>query len=165
VQKYEGYSICFYLLNSNEVVGSNDELCFAYEDTGSSVLELELRLQRLSKKRSIDQLSDQETEDNQISITSTKWKNSEIALFGAGVRLYGWGRWKSIQVHVKTRNAQAVRNFARTSKGLRCKILDSRFKNLFVVPETLADLANGFSKVSDMLSLANEEPKDDVEDE
>jgi hypothetical protein len=138
------------LLNSNEVVGSDDELLFVYEDAVSGVLELELRLQRLSKKRSIDELSDHGTEDNDISITSKQWTNSEIALFGAGVRLYGWSSWKRIQGHVKTRNAQAVRNFARTSKGLR-------FKNLFVVPETLADLANGFSKVTDMLSLANSE--------
>jgi hypothetical protein len=104
-------------------VGCNDELLFAYEDAASGVLELELRVQRLTKKRSIDQLSDHDTEEQQVSITSTQWKNSEIALFEAGVRLYGWGKWTRIQQEVKTRSVDAVRHFARTSKGLRLKCL------------------------------------------
>jgi hypothetical protein len=119
-QKYTGCTICFYKLGTDEVVGSDDELFFAYEDVQSKLLELELRVHRLTKKRSIDNISEADfDEPSEVSITSQQWTNSEMALFDAGVRLHGWGKWKSIAGEVRTRNVQAVRGFSRTLKGKR----------------------------------------------
>jgi len=126
--------------NSCEIVGSQAELLFAYQDgqADSDVLNLELKLYPKSQKRGIDSVDDVEVQ----GITHIgKWLPSEMELFKVGVQQCGWGNWKDVAQVVETRTIEQVRSFSKTQAGRFAKTEEN------VMP-TLSKLADGLWEVS-----------------
>ena len=140
--------------NTSEVIGSQEELLFAYQDgpTESDNLTLELKLYAKQEKRNIDCVEDPEY---QRVKHSGKWMPSEVALFKVGVQQCGWGNWKRISEVVDTRTTEQVKAFSKTQSGKSVKT------ELNFMP-TLSKLADGLFEVSKNVSRVLEKEENAV---
>jgi hypothetical protein len=111
---YPGFNVVLMKPGTVEIVGSQEELFFAYQDVSDGkVLYLELKISSASLKRK----ADDESESTPEFRHEGPWSNAEIELFKMGVDQFGWKKWKSISGVVGTRDRQQVRQFASTPKG------------------------------------------------
>lgn len=137
--------------NTCEIIGSQEELIFAYEDVSSEsdILTLELKLYAKSEKRKFDCLEEPECQGINHS---GKWMPSEEVLFKAGVQQCGWGNWKRIAEVVNTRTMDQIKAFSKTQAGKSVKI------ELNFIP-TQSKLADGLFEASNSVSrvLENQE--------
>jgi hypothetical protein len=97
--------------NTCEIIGSQEELLFAYQDgpKDCDILTLELKLYAKQEKRKIDCVEEPE---GQGVKHSGKWIPSEVVLFKAGVQQCGWRDWKGISEVVGTRTMEQCRIFS-----------------------------------------------------
>lgn len=121
---FSAFIISFSLKGKDDIVGSDDELRFAYMDSDDGLLELDLKLisKNLKRKASAEKFSDAASDEDSIAVSITapfnnRWSHAEEALFKEGLQLFGWGHWASIATIVKTRSSEGVRAFSRTAKG------------------------------------------------
>ena len=143
--------------NTSEIIGSQEELLFAYQDapTESDILTLELKLYpKQQKKRNIDCVEDPESQGIKHS---GKWMPSEVALFKVGVQQCGWGHWKRIFEVVDTRSLEQVKAFSKTQAGKQVK------SEMNFMP-ALSKLADGLCEVSKIVSRVMEDPKDTADE-
>lgn len=135
---------CFLTIpNSCEILGSQEELLFAYQDAkDSEILTLELKLYAKQEKRKIDCVEEPEF---QVVNHSGRWMASEVVLFKVGVQQYGWGSWKKISEVVETRTMDQVKTFSKTQAGKSAKT-EVNFIS------TLSKLADGLFEVSKNVS-------------
>lgn len=111
---YPGFNVVLMKPGTVEIVGSQDELFFAYHDASDGqVLDLELKITSASLKRKADDESDATPELRHEG----PWSNAEMELFKMGVDQFGWKKWKSISRVIGTRDRQQVRQFSSTPKG------------------------------------------------
>jgi len=132
---------------TNEIVGSQDELMFAYQDVkDKTVLNLELKLYRPSSKRKFST----EIPEQPLFNHGGVWSNGEVELFKIGVNQYGWKKWKSIAGVIGTRDREQVRKFAASPRG-------SQFKRTMSVTPGLLDLAEGLKILAHSLQTSQEQ--------
>ena len=87
--------IAFMVSGSKKMVGSQEELLYAYEDMAedaSQILRLDLKIVErnvLHRKRKYDDLLALE-----FPKRSGPWDKAEVLRFKEGVNLCGWGKWK-----------------------------------------------------------------------
>lgn len=140
------------LYHGNDVVGSEEELLFAFddrlnelkkkEDVESTIeerfiaFEVVLAKQNVRKRRrrSPDVFEDSSSESN---INCHRWTNEEIILFSEGVKEFGWSKWSRIAQTIPGRTEEQVRAFSRTSSG-------QEFKPNPIQTEMLKDILQGF---------------------
>lgn len=88
-----GSRIAFMVSGTRKMVGSQEELLYAYQDLGdgsSQVLRLDLQIVErnvLSRKRKYDH------ESVHVPKRSGPWDRAEVLRFKEGVNLCGWGKW------------------------------------------------------------------------
>jgi Myb-like DNA-binding domain len=134
---------------TSEIVGSQDELLFAYQDIkDGEVLRLELKLFKSSKRKLAS--------DKDIAPPSFRhegpWSNGEIELFKMGVDQFGWRKWKSIAGVIGSRDREQVRQFSSTTKGINPVLLKGlSFKRSISITPGLLDLAEGMKTVAQSL--------------
>jgi hypothetical protein len=126
---YRGSAFILKKADSNDIVGSQDELYFAYKElaSGTSILCLDLYL---SKKR---KLEDEEGDGSESDISSDPqlthhvgtWADGEIERFKIGVNTHGWGNWKAVAKTVGTRTAKQVSKFSENNQAKRLRQTDS----------------------------------------
>lgn len=86
--------ISFMVSGTRKMVGSQEELLYAYEDVGdgsSQILRLDLQIVErnvLYRKRKYDDYS------VDVPKRSGPWDSAEVLRFKEGVNLCGWGKWK-----------------------------------------------------------------------
>jgi antitoxin component HigA of HigAB toxin-antitoxin module len=112
---YPGFSTVLVKPGTSEIIGSQDELLFAYQDiTDGKVLPLELNLFKPSKRKHVS--------EKYIAAPEFRhegpWSNGEIELFKMGVDQFGWRKWKSIAGVIGSRDREQVRQFSSTPKGI-----------------------------------------------
>ena len=89
---FPGFDCILKLPDTPDIIGSQEELCFAYLEMvkEAPILNLELQLvKRVNSKRKRE--DDQETVLNLDSLVSRRtgsWKNGEVELFKAGVKVF-----------------------------------------------------------------------------
>jgi hypothetical protein len=111
---YPGFNVVLMKPGTVDIVGSQEELFFAYQDVSEGkVLYLELKISSTSLKRK----ADDEGESTPEFRHEGPWSNAEIELFKMGVDQFGWTKWQSISGVIGTRDRQQVRQFASTPKG------------------------------------------------
>ena len=145
---YPGFSAVLVKPGTQEIIGSQDELLFAYQDAlEGKVLNLELNLYKQSSKK-----RKHPAESDFVAPTfrhEGPWSNGEIELFKMGVDQFGWKKWKNIAGVVGTRDREQVRQFASTPKGIKIAfILGLRFKKTLSITPGLLDLAEGMKIVA-----------------
>jgi hypothetical protein len=148
------------------IIGSQDELTFAYQDVpdNATTLELEAQLQTKSqtKKRPIEQVeSDDSAVESESETTTTSairapeadggiynavisgpWSSVEMEFFKTGVAMYGWGKWKLVSAVIGTRTAEQTRKFSGGKWARKFKLVAST---------AVTDLANAVKNVSEAL--------------
>lgn len=94
---------------TSEIVGSQDELLFAYRDAQDvDVLNLDLKLFKTPKRRKSS--PDEEESESQPQFRHEgRWSNAEEELFNLGVDQHGWRMWKEIAGVIGTRDREQVR--------------------------------------------------------
>lgn len=132
---------------TTEIVGSQDELLFAYQDVkDQNVLNLELKIYRQSLKRKFPT----ESSDPPRFRHEGLWSNGEVELFSMGINQYGWSKWKDIAEVIGTRDREQVRKFALTARG-------SQFKRKMSVTQGLLDLAEGLKILAHLFQTSQEQ--------
>jgi hypothetical protein len=131
---------------TTEIVGSQDELMFAYQDVkDQTVLNLELKIYRPSSKRKFPEIP-----EPPLFRHEGPWSNGEVELFKMGVNQYGWKIWKRIAGVINTRDREQVRKFAASPRG-------SQFKRTMSVTPGLLDLAEGLKILAYSLQTSQEQ--------
>lgn len=150
-----GFRCVLTIPNTSEIIGSQEELLFAYQDgpEDCDMLTLELKLYAKQEKRKIDSVDDPVSQG--VNHTG-KWMPSEVALFKVGVQQCGWGNWKGISEVVDTRTSEQVKTFSKTQTGKSVK------SELNFMP-TLSKLADGLFEVSKNVSRVLETEKSEGE--
>lgn len=147
-RRLEGYypQSTFLLSKSgtNEVVGSQDELFFAFKEVPQEehVLALDLTI---SNKRKLDE----EEYDESDSCSSVQlqhvhvgpWTDAEAVRFKTGIDAHGWGRWKQVAAVVATRTPKQVAKYSENGQAKRLRPTDS-------ITGAWVNLAAGFDRVS-----------------
>lgn len=134
---------------TSEIVGSQDELLFAYKDVQDvEVLNLDLKLFKTSKKRK--STPDEESDSQPQFRHEGRWSNAEEELFSMGVDQHGWRMWKEIAGVIGTRDREQVRKFAGSLRG-------SQYKKKISVTPGLLDLAEGMRLVAQSLHTTQEQ--------
>jgi hypothetical protein len=113
---HPGFTCILSVPNTKEMVGSQFELLCAYRDCPQDILALNLKLQKPTLKRPIDELDESSEQDVRIRHIC-RWLNSEVELFDAGVLQYGWGKWAQIADFIGTRDRSQVKKFSKTQRA------------------------------------------------
>lgn len=160
-----------------DVIGSQDELFFAYQNVKEQTLHVQVELKSPSptpavvvgsskKKRRApwteeqkvvsveeeeeeEESTEEEEEEEECVRHSGVWSTSEMVLFEEGVKRYGWGSWSEISRFIKTRDRKQVRKFAMTEAGQKSNRIPS-------VVHAYVDLAKGMSLVAEHLGNQQE---------
>lgn len=122
-----GFKCVLTLPNTCNIIGSQEELLFAYEDEPNECDVLSLELKLYAKRD--DDCVEEEPKVQLINHVG-KWAPSEVTLFKAGVQQCGWGNWKRISEVVDTRTMEQVMAFSKTQVGQSFKIEVNFIPNL-----------------------------------
>lgn len=146
------------LYHGKNVVGSEEELIFAFDDRlnelkrkrgsiqmdedNENFIEFEVAVAKYNacKRRRIANDPDDDLEksdDQQSLINEGRWSREEIFLFSEGVKQCGWSRWSKISETIPGRTEDQVRAFSRTKAGLE-------FKPQPIQTQMLKDMLQGF---------------------
>jgi hypothetical protein len=143
---YPGNTFILTRSDSNEIVGSQDELYFAYKDIpqGEKVLSLDLSLS--NKRKSNDDDNDDGFESDASSALQLNkhigpWTDGEVERFKMGVNSHGWGNWKRVAKEVATRTPKQVCKFSENNQAKRLRQTDS-------ITGAWVNLAAGLDRVS-----------------
>ena len=167
---FDGYHVTLIVASTNAVVGSQDELLFAYRDVEDDQTTMHLTANLVARKRKIQEVeTDDESEGGmnaelnsaaehapQVVNTSRVWTPVERELFGKGVAQYGWGKWMAISTIVSTRTPHQCRSFSRTKAGLSFKTVSS------VPTVVLSQLASVVNTLSQSFALEQKQQQQEV---
>ena len=144
---YPGTAFILTRADSKEVVGSQDELYFAFKNVqqGGTILELDLTIS--NKRKLSENNNDRDCESDASSSFSPiiqhtgPWADAEVERFKMGVDTHGWGNWKRIAQEVATRTLKQVYKFSESNQAKRFRPTDS-------LTGAWVNLAAGFYNVS-----------------
>ena len=141
---YPGTIFMLTISGSNRMVGSQDELYFAYKDVPEGEKDLMLDL-TLTRKRKADDADNQEFEytmSPQMLFHHTgRWSEAELERFKIGINTYGWGKWRRVAEVIETRSAKQVCKFSESQQARRFRDTDS-------ITGAWVNLAAGLDRVS-----------------
>lgn len=172
---FPGTKIAFMVSGSKKMVGSQEELLFAYEDlagSASQVLHLDLHVVGRNVERRKRKYEDY-SED--VPKRSGLWDRAETLRFKEGVNRCGWGKWKGTALTdvgvadvVKSRTVESVRTFSRSSAGLVFKStqIPNRRAAYSDLAESVKHLSRGLQDIDkpENESELESEVEDDSED-
>jgi len=167
---FVGNAILEICTREGDVIGSQDELFFAYQFVKEQILHLQVELKnpactpvnRPKKRRRApsseedEEKEEEEEEDSGEDVVppavirnSGVWTTSEMIRFEEGVKRFGWGEWSLISNYVQTRDRKQVFKFSTTDAGQKAKRIPS-------VVHAYVDLAKGMSLVAEHLGTHQE---------
>ena len=138
------------------LIGSQDELEFAYQDCiKAETGVLNLNLKHSKKRKRLDDDEDEEEDDEEEDEEPRmkekvrhkgKWEFSEILLYQKAVKLFGEKKWSKIANYIGSRDKQQVRDFAATPTAQRFSIQETPIS---FFQETLSTAIRGLSSAVD----------------
>lgn len=147
-----------------DVIGSQEELFFAYQFAKEEILHVEVELKKKNpsppparrsaeKKRRDPCLSEGEISEDEDNFPVVRhagiWTISEMIRFEEGVKRFGWGNWSDIANYIQTRDRKQVFKFSLTEAGQKSNRIPS-------VVHAYVDLAKGMSLVAEHLGNQQE---------
>ncbi|KAI8901473.1 hypothetical protein BC833DRAFT_617522 [Globomyces pollinis-pini] len=140
-----GYSCILKLPVTPGIVGSQEELMFAYlekiEEAPIFNLEVQLIKRAETKRKRSDNHEIDSTLDLTVSRRTDRGKHGEIELFDAAVKEFGCGKWRQVSNMIETRDIGQVRKFSQT-------ILGRRYKPALILSEGYLNFAVGINQIS-----------------